>query len=268
METLAELRTRIRKIYAETPLKEGPEFPPPPERFLDPEEFVDELAEAVLVNSAKVVHPFVVKLVRGELTWSQLQGWAKEGFADKIQTIRNDAMIVATAPTLDEMKKQATVVASEAGIDDPAHTSHPELWLRFGEGLGLTREEIAGHTPTVLTQVIIDAERYHAMSQRIGDIPTNLRLGERVSHLTYPIWAEALVQKYGVPQQAVTFFLAHDEADDEHSQIGREVAMSRAKTFEAQQAIWRRQTSGQEKQWLSYDAYYLAARRAAEPVAV
>src|SRR5581483_2533018 len=142
MDNIAELRARVRKIYAETPLLRAPSFPPAPDRMLDPADFADQLAEAVLTSSAKVVHPFCVKLVRGELTRAQLQAWVKEGFADKVQTIRNDAMIVAAAASLDEMKKQARVVASEAGVDGADALAHPELWVRFGEGLGLTREEI------------------------------------------------------------------------------------------------------------------------------
>jgi pyrroloquinoline-quinone synthase len=261
MEDFAALRERARKIYAETPLRPVVEFPDPPKQFLKPEQFVDELAEAVLVHSAKVVHPFSLKLVRGEWTLKHIKEWVKEGFQDKIQTIRNDAMILATAPTLDEMKKQATVVASEAGADHSGALSHPELWLRFGEGLGLSREEIARHKPTPLTQIVLDGERYMSMSQRIGGLPSNLRLGERVSSIVYPIWAEALVRKYGVPKQAVAFFDVHEEADEEHSDIGRQVVLGRAATFEAQREIWLHQAKSHAKQWLSYDGYYQAMVR-------
>src|SRR5581483_8164478 len=175
MATMAELRERVQRIYDTAPLRPMPEFPPPPDRFLAPERFADAIADAVLDHSAKVIHPFILRLMRGEYTWRQLQAWAKEGFHDKVQTIRNDAMIVATAATLDEMKKQARVVASEAGVDG-AGDSHPELWLRFGEGLGLTRDEITNSEPTPLTQVILEAERYRSLSQRIGGLPANMRM--------------------------------------------------------------------------------------------
>ncbi len=267
MATMAELRARVQHIYDTAPLRPMPEFPPPPDRFLEPEQFADILADVVLEHSAKVLHPFVLRLMRGEYTWRQLQAWAKEGFHDKIQTIRNDAMILATAATLEEMKQQARVVASEAGVDSSGYESHPELWLRFGEGLGLTREEILHSEPTPLTEVILEAERCRALSQRIGGLPTNLRLGERVSSIVFPMWGWALVEKYGVPREATVWFQAHEEADEDHSQIGREIIIRRATTLEMQREMWLHQKCSQAKQWLSYDAY-LQAVMAVEPAAV
>jgi pyrroloquinoline-quinone synthase len=266
MATIAELRDRVQRIYDTAPLRPMPEFPPPPERFMEPELFADAIADAVLDHSAKVIHPFILRLMRGEYTRRQLQAWAKEGFHDKVQTIRNDAMIVATAATLDEMKKQARVVASEAGVDGVGD-SHPELWLRFGEGLGLSREEIMESEPTPLTQVILEAERYRSLSQRIGGLPANMRMGERVSSIVFPMWGWALVEKYGVPREATIWFQAHEEADEDHSQIGREVIISRATTPEVQREIWLHHKRSQAKQWLSYDAYQQAVM-AAEPAAV
>lgn len=265
MYSFAEDRERVKKIYAEAPIRYTPAFPPAPTTLVDREQFVNELAEATLVNSAKVSHPFVLNLVRGQLSMDQLRAWAREGYADKVQTIRNDAMIVATAANLEEMKKQATVVASEAGVDGVG-PSHPELWLRFGEGLGLTREEIEENEPTPLTQLVLEAERYRSMSQRIGGLPANLRMGERVSSITFPLWAEALVEKYGVPKSAVIFFEAHEEADEDHSEIGRQVVMARATTLEAQRQIWSHQAASNAKQWMSYDGYLQAVLKV-EPVA-
>ena len=267
MEELPALRTRAKQMYsAITTLQQVPWFPPPPDRMLEPARFVDELAEAVLAHHTKINHPFCVKLVRGEWSRPQLQAWVKQDFHAKVQTIRNDAMILATAPTLEEMKKQASVVASEAGVDMSGYPSHPELWLRFGEGLGLTREEIVASQPSALMQVVLDAERYRSLSQRIGGLPSNMRLGERVNAVVYPIWAEVLAETYHVAPAALTFFTAHGEADEDHGEVGRQVVMSRATTFEAQQEIWLHHERSQAKQWVNYDVFYQAALREQAPV--
>jgi pyrroloquinoline-quinone synthase len=264
MEDLEALRSRVRQMYAniEEP-PQTPYFPPAPDHFLEPDMFVDLLSEAVLVNHTKINHPFCVKLVRGEWSREQLQAWVKQDIHAKIQTIRNDAMIVATAPSLEEMQKQASVVASEAGVDGSGYPSHPELWLRFGEGLGLTRQEILRSEPSSLMQVVLDAERYRSMSQRIGGLPANMRLGERINAVVYPIWAEALERRYGVPRQALTFFTAHGEADEDHGEIGRQIVLSRATDFETQQRIWQHHEASQAKQWINYDVFYQAALRVA-----
>jgi pyrroloquinoline-quinone synthase len=265
VDEIEQLRTRVRGMYAEiTNPPQTPFFPPAPDRFLDPEAFVDLLSEVVLVNHTKINHPFCVKLVRGEWSLDQLHAWVKQDFHAKVQTIRNDAMIVATAPTLEEMQKQASVVASEAGVDNTGYPSHPELWLRFGEGLGLTREQMYQSHPSPLMQVVLDAERYRSLSQRIGGLPSNMRLGERINAVVYPIWADALEQHYGVPRQALKFFTAHGEADEDHGEIGRQIVMSRATDLDTQRQIWEHHEASQAKQWINYDVFYQAALKVAQ----
>jgi pyrroloquinoline-quinone synthase len=269
MDDFVELRKRAKQMYANiTTPQQQPYFPPPPKEFLDPEQFVDTLSELVFVHHTKVNHPFCVKLVRGEWMRPQLQEWVKQDFHAKVQTLRNDALIMATAATLQEMKKQATVVASEAGADNLGYPSHPDLWLQFAAGLGLTVEEVESTQLSPLMQIVLDAERYKSGNQKIGGLPSNMRLGERINAIVYPIWAEALEEKYGVPHEALTFFVAHGEADEDHGEIGRQIVMSRAITLEAQQQIWEHQAASQTKQWINYDAFYQAAMRAADPVAV
>ena len=265
MDEIEQLRTRVRRMYRELDSSaQTPYFPPAPGRFVEPEAFVDLLSEAVLVNHTKINHPFCVKLVRGEWSRDQLHAWVKQDFHAKVQTIRNDAMIVATAPTLEEMQKQASVVASEAGVDNSGYPSHPELWLRFGEGLGLTREEIYRSQPSPLMQVVLDAERYRSLSQRIGGLPSNMRLGERINAVVYPIWAEAMQEHYGIAREALKFFTAHGEADEDHGEIGRQIVISRATDFETQQHIWHHHEASQAKQWINYDVFYQAALKVAQ----
>jgi pyrroloquinoline-quinone synthase len=190
----------------------------------------------------------------------------RQDFHAKVQTLRNDAMIMAAAPTLDELKKQASVVASEAGVDNLGYPSHPELWLRFAEGLGLTADEVQASKPSPMMQLVLDAERYKSMSQRIGGLPSNMRLGERINAIVYPIWADVLEEKYGILREHLTFFVAHGEADEDHGEIGREIVMRRATTPETQREIWEHHRASQAKQWINYDVFYQAATGAQEPV--
>ena len=262
MEDFVALRKRAKSMYeANSSPRHNPEFPPAPTRFLAPEEFLAQLAEAVFVNSPKVQHPFIAKLVKGEWSLNQIREWAKEGYHDKVQTIRNDAMIVATSPTLEEMKKQASVLACEVGLESSGEPSHPELWLQFGEALGLSREEIMNSKPTAITEIVLTAEHARSMTQKIGGLPTNLRLGERVTSIVYPIWAEVLREKYQVSKEGVKFFTAHEEADEDHSDIGKQIVISRATTPEMQQEMWSHQERSIARQWVSYDGYYQATAR-------
>ena len=265
MSGIAELRDRVRGMYRaiEAPWR-YPRFPEPPPEFLSPEKFLELVSETVLTHHTKINHPFCVKLVRGDWTTQQLQAWAKQDYHAKVQTLRNDAYIVATAPTLDELQQQLKVLISESGEDlaGEKYPSHPELWLRFCEGLGLRREEVVRTEPSPLMQVILDAERYRSMKQSVGDLPANLRVGEKINALVHPIWAESLRDHYKVRPEALEFFVAHGEADQDHGKLGEQIVLSRAATYEAQKAIWLHLKKSQAKQWVTYDAFYQAAMQA------
>jgi len=267
MPTITELRNRVREMYRAVQVPWSyPRFPDPPRDYLPPERFLELVSEAVLTHHTKIHHPFCVKLVRGEWSLKQLQAWVKQDFHAKVQTLRNDAYIVATAPNLDELQKQLKVLISESGEDliGGKYPSHPELWLRFTEGLGLTREEVIRSETSPLMQVVLDAERYKSMKQDVGDLPANLRVGEKINALVHPIWAEALAEKYHVRPQALEFFTAHGEADQDHGKLGEEIVLSRARTPEMQRAIWLHLKKSQAKQWVTYDAFYQAALQAAD----
>jgi pyrroloquinoline-quinone synthase len=266
MASIPELRDRVREMFRaiETPWQ-YPRFPEPPKEFLPPEKFLALVSETVLTYHTKINHPFCVKLVRGQWSVGQLQAWAKQDFHAKVQTLRNDAYIVANAPTLDELQEQMKVLLSESGEDlaGGKYPSHPELWLRFCEGLGLQRQDVMHSETSPLMQVVLDAERYKSMKQTVGDLPANLRVGEKINALVHPIWAEALRDHYKVPSESLEFFTAHGEADQDHGKLGEQIVLRRAQSFEAQSAIWRHLKSSQAKQWVTYDAFYQAAMQAA-----
>lgn len=266
MGTHAEDLERVRQLYRaiKDPWKR-PRFPDPPKEFLPPETFLDMAKEAVLLHHTKINHPFCVKLFRGEWSVKQLHGWVKQEYHAVMQTLRNDANIVANAGTLEEIRDQLSVLIEEAGEDicGGKYPAHPELFVRMGEGLGLSRQEIISSEPSALMQLIIDEERYRGLRLTIGGLPSNLRLGERINALVFPVWAEVLRDKYHVADKALDFYHAH-AVDEEHGKVGERVVLSRATTKEAQSDIWLRLKKGQQKQWINYDAYNEAAELAGE----
>ncbi len=173
MGTLAEDIERARGLYKSitTPWKR-PRFPDPPSELLPAEKFLELAKEAVLVHHTKINHPFCVKLFRGEWTVKELHGWIKQEYHAVMQTLRNDANIVANAGTLAEIRDQLSVLIEEAGEDicGGKYPAHPELFVRMGEGLGLKREEIINSEPSALMQLIIDEERYRGLRLTIGGV--------------------------------------------------------------------------------------------------
>jgi len=242
-----------------------PRFPDPPREFVPIKEFIDLAKETVLTHHTKINHPFCVKLYRGEWSRRQLQAWVLQEYHGVMQTLRNDAHIVANAGTLEEIREQLMVLIEEAGEDlvGGKYPAHPELFIRFAEGLGLKRETVTASEPSALMQLIIDDERYRGLRLTIGGLPTNLRLGERINALVFPIWADVLQEKYQVPRQALEFFYAH-AVDISHGKVGEDVLTRRVGTYETQQQIWMQLKRGQARQWVNYDAYHQAALQAGQ----
>jgi len=262
MDDLNQLRDRVRELYRTISPRQMPYFPPAPDHFLDPEEFVDQLSEVVLVNHTKINHPFCLKLVHGEWSQAQLQAWVKQDIHAKVQTIRNDAMIVAKARNLEEMRKQLLVLVEEAGEDiiggdTPAH---PTLWLRFGLALGLTEAEITEAPVHPLTRSFLDASMLRGVMRPIGASPTNLRLGERAQSIIFPIWRETLASVYHVPDEALLFFDAHGEADWGHGGIGEDVILTRCDRHEDQRDLWEAAKRSCGDQFHKFDVWQIAMR--------
>ena len=117
MGTLAEDIERTRALYnsIKTPWKR-PRFPDPPTEFLAPEKFLELAKEAVLVHHTKINHPFCVKLFRGEWTVKQLHGWIKQEYHAVMQTLRNDANIVATPPPESALSNRVKIVERDVEI--------------------------------------------------------------------------------------------------------------------------------------------------------
>lgn len=260
-----------RRMYAAVDLdKARPSFPAPPEHHLEPVQFVDELADTVLRHHPIIQHPFTAKLIRGALTREELQAMVKIHYPQLVQVIRSDAMIVANAKNLAEMRREMLVLIEEAGEDlvGGEHPAHPMLWMRLGTYLGLSEQEIEDAPIHPHYEINILRARLRAVQTRIGaEAPANSRLGERVFSLVFPLWAESLKNNYGLPDEALAFFYAHGEADWGHGQIGKEMLVPYAQTYEEQRTAWLKERQSIYQFWQRYDAWSEAAefyRRKAE----
>jgi pyrroloquinoline quinone (PQQ) biosynthesis protein C len=248
-----------RRLYAGVDLEHArPLFPPPPAQRMEPVKFVDELADTVLRHHPIIQHPFLARLIRGLLSREELQAMVKIHYPQLVQVLRNDAMIVATSRSLEEMRKQMLVLIEEAGEDlaGGQYPAHPQLWLRLGTYLGLKEKEIEEAPVHPHYQIEVLQARLNALQTRIGaEAPANSRMGERVFSIVFPLWAEALKSHYGLPQEALAFFEAHGEADWGHGQIGKELLVPYVQTAEQQRAAWLKERREIFKFWDRYDAW-------------
>ena len=102
------------------------------------EEFVERLrARGVRYHD---LHPFHVRMNNGELSREELQRWVINRYAYQAAIPRKDAAILSNCPEPTVRREWIQRVIDHDGVE--AGSGGIESWLRLGEALGVSREEI------------------------------------------------------------------------------------------------------------------------------
>ncbi|MFH0881391.1 MAG: iron-containing redox enzyme family protein [bacterium] len=111
--------------------------------------------------------------------------------------------------------------------EEAGSPNHPELWMQFAEGLGISPTDIQKTVTRPETQALID----HFLSTcRKGSVAAGL-----VALYAYESQIPAvsrskidgLIAHYGITdEQVYRYFTVHEEADIEHSRVERELLTS------------------------------------------
>jgi pyrroloquinoline-quinone synthase len=100
--------------------------------------FVDELrAQSQRYHSA---HPFHLRMNEGELSPRQIRGWVANRFAYQEAIPHKDAAILANCPDRTVRRRWIRRITDHDGVEGTE--GGIEAWLRLGEAVGLTREEV------------------------------------------------------------------------------------------------------------------------------
>src|SRR3989441_11996580 len=112
---------------------------------------IDEL----IAERSLLKHPFYQKWQAGEMTLDALKGYARQYYHHVLQFPTYGSGAPANCDDLpDRQELLENLVEEKQGPNN-----HPELWLRFGEALGLTRDEMINSTPLPETTALIQTYR-------------------------------------------------------------------------------------------------------------
>ncbi len=217
-------------------------------------DFLNQL-DAAVAEHAMLSHPFYQLWNEGRLSQEILANYAKQYFAQVkafptyVSAVHSHCSDLSVRQMLLE-----NLVEEERGQDN-----HPELWLRFAEGLGVSREavqsaDLLSHTMESVAQLtqLAQSDNYlegmaalYAYESQIPEVATTKRQG--------------LKEFYGIEDdRSVSFFRVHEQADVAHRQVERQV-LSAACTTEAQQAeVVAAAAAGAKALWHFLDGVYAA----------
>jgi len=127
------------------------------------------------------------------------------------------------------MLRAGRVVTKQQILDnlwDEEHgkENHAELWLRFAEGVGVSREDVASATPNEATKALVDMYFDVTGDASVAEGVAALYAYERQVPQVAGSKIDGLAKHYGIDDKRSTkFFAVHGVMDIEHSGAEREM---------------------------------------------
>jgi pyrroloquinoline-quinone synthase len=102
----------------------------------------DELVERLRAQGTRYhnLHPFHVRMDAGELTREELRRWVANRFYYQVCIPLKDAAIMSNCPEVEVRREWISRIIDHDGTE--AGSGGIESWLRLGEALGVSRDEL------------------------------------------------------------------------------------------------------------------------------
>jgi pyrroloquinoline-quinone synthase len=211
----------------------------PWERF-EGERFREELTRYKMANHPFRTHPFFARLERGEVPKEVVVAWVKQFYPWLSCVPLAMALRFSNCSwesKFDHFRKMILdQLVEEAGDPKGKEPGHPELWLRFCEGLGVRRADVIGTPLLPSTMVAIDDFLYinrmvpFYVSAGGSSEPPNVELCARL--------LPAFQKHYHVDDAHLEYYKLHVTADEEHSRFVGEMVAAFATTPEIRKQMW------------------------------
>ena len=173
-----------------------------------------ERVDALIAERHLLKHPFYTKWREGTLTREALQEYARQYYVFESTFPR----LLSALHSRSDRPEVRQSLLDNLWDEEHGEVNHAELWLRFGEGIGATRESIRGAEQNAGTRGLLDA---YWSSVTDGPIAAGIAAlyayeGQVPEVATEKI--RGLVEQYGVDDpRTLAFFTVHSTLDVEHS---------------------------------------------------
>jgi pyrroloquinoline-quinone synthase len=182
-------------------------------------QFESNLREAVLEYSM-LKHPFYVAWTEGRLSKSVLAEYAKQYYAH----VRAFPTYVSAVHSRCEDLSVRQQLLENLIEEERGEDNHPELWLRFAEGLGVAREDV--RAAELLPSTKDSVRRLQSLTQREDyreGLAALLAYESQIPEVAQTK-REGLKNFYAVAdERAVSFFRVHESIDVLHQQVEMQI---------------------------------------------
>jgi len=164
-------------------------------------------------------HPFYVAWSRGELPLETLREYAGQYYRFEAAFPRFVAAAYSRLARSEDRRVLLENLIDEEGRDP----THPELWLDFARGIGVSRRAVLSARPAGATQALLDC--YERLTRRSpAEAVSALYAYESIFPEIAAEKSRGLRENYGIRERSThEFFRVHTGADVEHSRAERQV---------------------------------------------
>ena len=193
-------------------------------------QFESNLLEAIMEYSM-LKHPFYVAWSEGKLSQSVLGEYAKQYYA---HVRAFPTYVSAVHSRCDDLQIRQELLENLIE-EERGEENHPELWLRFAEGLGVGREEVRDAKLLPSTEDSVARLKSLTASEDYRDGLAALYAYESQIPEVARTKREGLKDFYGIEdERAVSFFRVHEGIDILHQQIEKQILIEKCQTEDEQ----------------------------------
>lgn len=199
-------------------------------------------------------HPLWTGMVEGHWNLEQTRYLCKQHGGIPLHNHNYHGNLYVICPDPEWREMIAEVAYEEAtGRLMSDGVSHHRLYLNFAKGLGLSPEEM--YDPPYCPGVVaFQAYFTHICSKTfLEGVAAHMLAGEAAIPGLYIKIANKLQEKFGLDDEAVAYWVIHDSADEEHSDVGRKLLDQYATTDKERELVIKTAKQMLDIQHLMYD---------------
>ena len=182
-----------------------------------------EHIESRIAERNLLLHPFYQAWTRGELPRPALRDYARQ-YYHHVAAFPTYLSALHSHTEDQQVRRQ---ILSNLMDEEAGNPNHPELWLRFAESTGLSREEVSNAELWPETENLIRNFRTVCRTGSVAQGLAALYAYESQIPKVAESKIEGLEKFYGLnTPEALDYFRVHIQADQEHSRVERELLQS------------------------------------------
>jgi len=217
-------------------------------------DFLKRLDETI-ASHALLSHPFYQSWNAGTLSADTLREYIKQYYAH----VRVFPRYVSAAHAACDDIRVRQLLLENLIDEDQGDSNHPELWMRFADGMNVARDDVRSAALLEKTRESVDTMVELTRSEDFRDGLAALYAYESQVPMVAKTKREGLAKFYNLSdERSVSFFSVHEAADIEHSRVERELLVEHCATEEQQDRAIAAADQAARALWQFLDGVYEA----------